>query len=83
MLLDGYWAIVMKSLCILEQDKKVTELRPCKLGTMPALIQLRFGYRIREGLLIQFRHGGEGYEKWHVGRVWKVNPDGYFFVEWI
>ena len=45
----------------------------CKLGTIPALIQLFRKYRIREGLIIRYREDGH-YGKWKKGRVWKVNP---------
>lgn len=51
----------------------------CKIGTIPNLIWLRYKYRLRVGLKIQYRKEGE-YSKWHVGYVWKVNPNGFFFV---
>lgn len=52
---------------------------PCKIGTIPDLIWLRYKYKLRVGLKIQYRKHGES-TKWRVGYVWKVNPNGYFFV---
>jgi len=52
---------------------------PCKIGTIPDVIWLRYKYKLRVGLRIQYRKHGES-TNWHIGYIWKVNPNGFFFV---
>ncbi len=57
----------------------------CKVGTIPERIWLRYRYRIEVGKMILFRRHKfnlDGWQhEWTRGRIWRVNPDGYFFVE--
>ena len=57
------------------------KLWSCKEGTIPELIVLRYNYKIREGLRIIYRHENEGQNNWRTGIIWRVNPDGYFFID--
>ena len=52
----------------------------CKLGTIPARVQLRYAYKIRKGLRIVYREDVHG-SKWSNGIITKVNSDGYFFID--
>lgn len=52
--------------------------RPCKIGTVPGLVYLYRHYRLRPGLFIKFRDWTS--PMWQGGIVWRVNSDGFFFI---
>ena len=55
----------------------------CKVGTIPEYIWLRHHYKIVVGKIILFRRlwSGQWTHRWEKGRIWRVNPRGFFFVE--
>lgn len=50
----------------------------CKVGSIPAEIQLFRAYRIRLGLRIKFRKERE--HDWRIGWIYEVHKSGYFKV---
>lgn len=54
--------------------------RPAKVGTQPWLVVLKGGCRPKVGRLLTFRRSGNG-EEWMIGRVTKMNTDGYLFID--
>lgn len=63
---------------------KEAQILHCKLGTMPAAIQLRWHYKMRPNLSIQYRRVHlvntsrssywEPVESWQAGRVTSIDP---------
>lgn len=53
--------------------------RPCKVGTIPSLVILRYRYNIEPGKRIVFRMAAHG-TRWETSIVDRVNENGYFFV---
>lgn len=53
---------------------------PCKVGTIPAIIHLRYHYRIRVGLRIEYRMREHDSGGWQEGWIYEVHDDGYFKV---
>lgn len=53
---------------------------PCKIGTIPSLVILKYRYKIKVGKRIIFREDQIG-SKWMRGKITQVNDNGYFFVE--
>jgi len=51
----------------------------CKVGTMPSMVQLKHHYKIEVGKTIIYRFIKE--HNWRIGKITKVNDDGYFFVK--
>lgn len=54
----------------------MVEYHSCKLGTVPAEVQLFRAYRVRPGIRLKFRKKGD--HKWRFGWVYDVLEDGYF-----
>ena len=52
----------------------------CKVGTIPSLIHLRYRYKPREGLRIEFCYYDQP-GKWLPGIIDKVLPNGYLFIQ--
>lgn len=53
---------------------------PCKIGTIPRVVIVDGRCRIAVGKEIRVREPIHG-SRWQTVKVWKVNPDGYFFAE--
>lgn len=56
------------------------KVHPCKVGTVPGLVILRYNYKIEPNKRIVFRNADYG-TKWQTGIITEVNDDGYFFIE--
>ena len=54
----------------------------CKIGTMPGLVILKGNSKPTVGRSITFRRA-EPRSKWQTGKVDRINPDGYFFIDLI
>ena len=55
--------------------------RPCKIGTIPALVVFRYRYKLAVGKVLIVRDPGTG-SGWYKVRVLGINPDShYFFCE--
>jgi len=59
----------------------MAKLHNCKEGTIPEMVVLRYNYKIEVGKKIIYRHPDHAQNDWREGIIWRVNPDGYFFIE--
>jgi len=55
------------------------KLYSCKIGTVPALVILRYNYKLVPGKRIEVRYPQPN-TKWQTVMIDRINPDGYFFA---
>lgn len=61
-----------------ERKKWLEKARPCKLGTIPALVRLDGRSRLEVGRWVRVQEHENG--KWAQVQVTRVDPDGYFMA---
>lgn len=57
----------------------MAKIHPGKVGTILALIVLRYNYRIEVGKRILFRYDGE-LHNWREGKIERVHDNGWFAI---
>lgn len=62
-----------------EREKFLETARPCKIGTVPAIVQLDGRSRLAVGKCVRVREAVGA--KWTRVYVTDVQPDGYFMAD--
>ena len=55
-----------------------SKVYPCKLGTIPEFVNLRYNYKLEVGKIVKFKREREGQNQWKDGIIEDVHPSGYF-----
>jgi hypothetical protein len=55
------------------------KVHSAKIGTIPALIILRRAYKLKVGLMVEFRDWKKPHT-WRRGKIDQINPDGHLFI---